>query len=461
MLGIAEMGVGTAIICNLYKPIHEGDTEKIKSLMGFYKVSYRIIGAVICFVGLACIPFIPSIVGEVHIPENILFLYGIALADVVASYFLVYKRSLLYAHQRESVTNIVHIVYLVIMNLTLIGILVAFQNYVAYLIVKLIYRIIENIVVSKIVDKEYPYIKESYQPLDKQTKTEIFTKIKGMFVYKVSSFVISGTDNIIISKFLGITVVGLYANYALIINSLGMVFSKFFGSITASVGDLLTEKDSAKSYNIYKKVLFLNFWVSALCAIGFACVIQSFIGIFFGREFTIPMAAVITLSVYLFIDTIRKSTTIFKEAAGIYHQDRYVYVAQAIVNIVVSIILVQWIGLPGVFLGTIMSQLLLVLYGYPKYVLQPLFSISYAKSILPIVQYACITALVGGITYFVCKLPMFVSAGWQFIYEIMCVLIIPNIAFFLLFRKTEAFQFFKNFAIRILQNIKKQKNNNN
>ena len=451
MLGIAEMGIGTAIICNLYKPIHDKDTEKIKSLMGFYKTSYRIIGTIICLIGVAIIPIIPSIVGEVHISENIIFLYTLALADVVASYFLVYKRSLLYAHQRENITNIVHINYLVIMNATLIFILVAFQNYVAYLVVKLIYRILENVVVSKIVDKEYAYVKENYEPLDKETKTEIFKKVKGMFIYKISSFVISGTDNIIISKFLGIISVGLYSNYALIINAVGMVFYRFFGSLTASIGDLLTENDKQKTYSIYRKILFLNVWVSGICAIGFLCVIQPFIEIFFGAKYILPISVVITLSVYLFTETMRRSTTIFKEAAGIYHQDKHISVLQAIINIVVSIILVQWIGMPGVFLGTIISQLFLMGYGYPKYIWKPLFGISYGKSIITLIKYTTIVATVGAFTYFIATLPSIENNILLFAYRIFVCIVIPNVCFLAIFHKKEEFRYYLDFVKQRIQ----------
>lgn len=57
MLCIVELGVGTAIIYNLYKPIVEKNTEQIKSLMLFYRKAYNIITSIIFVLGICVIPF--------------------------------------------------------------------------------------------------------------------------------------------------------------------------------------------------------------------------------------------------------------------------------------------------------------------------------------------------------------------------------------------------------------------
>ena len=95
MLGIVELGIGSAIIYNLYEPIAKDDTEKIKSLMNFYKKSYRIIAVIVFIIGMMVIPFLKNIVGNVSIDINIEFIYSLFIIDVVASYLLTYKRSIL------------------------------------------------------------------------------------------------------------------------------------------------------------------------------------------------------------------------------------------------------------------------------------------------------------------------------------------------------------------------------
>ena len=117
MLGIVELGIGSAIIYNLYEPIAKKDENKIKALMNFYKKSYRIIAMVVFILGLSIMPFLNNIIGNISVDINIKFVYLLFIIDVVASYLLTYKRSILYANQKTYITNIVHIGYLIIMNL--------------------------------------------------------------------------------------------------------------------------------------------------------------------------------------------------------------------------------------------------------------------------------------------------------------------------------------------------------
>jgi len=258
MLGIVELGLGSAIIYHLYKPIAEENKEEIKSLMLFYKMGYRAIGFIIAMIGLLIIPFLPLIVGKITISENITYIYFLFLMDIVASYLLTYKRSILYANQKTYIVNLVHIGYLIIMNVMQLTFLVLTKNYILYLWIKIICRILENIVITLIANHMYAYIKEKkVKKLSKKVRKSIFMKVKGLVYHKIGTFIVLGTDNIIISSFLCVTTVGLYSNYNLIIQALNNLFSQIFNSITASVGNLLVEEDKKKSYQVYKNILFL------------------------------------------------------------------------------------------------------------------------------------------------------------------------------------------------------------
>ena len=134
MLGIVELGIGSAIIYHLYEPVAKNDKEKIKSLMRFYKISYRIIALIVFCIGICIIPFLKSIVGETTIETNINFIYFLFVIDIVASYLLTYKRSILYANQQSYIINIVHILYLILLNVIQIIVLLLTNNYIIYLI---------------------------------------------------------------------------------------------------------------------------------------------------------------------------------------------------------------------------------------------------------------------------------------------------------------------------------------
>ena len=62
MLNLAELGVGSAMVFSMYKPIAEDDTPRICALMRLYRRYYRLIGLVIGAVGLALTPLVPRLI---------------------------------------------------------------------------------------------------------------------------------------------------------------------------------------------------------------------------------------------------------------------------------------------------------------------------------------------------------------------------------------------------------------
>ena len=457
MLAIAELGIGSAIIYSLYKPIVENDKEKIKSLIGFYKKSYRIIALIVAIIGICVVPFLGKIVGKTDIQESITFLYLLFLFDTVASYLLTYKRSILYASQKTYIINIVHILYLVLMNTLQIVMLVLTRNYIAYLVIKIIFRIIENVVITIIANKMYPYIKEkNVKEIDKQTKNSIILKVKGLIFHKIGSFVVLGSDNIIISTFLGVATVGLYSNYNTILQAVNNLFSQVFSSITASVGNLLVEKEKEKSYKIYKNMLFINSWMYNFSAIAILCLMEPFIKIWIGEQYLLSYGVLIILSINFYVQGMRKTSNTFKEAAGIFHEDRFVPIIESIINIVASIVFLKIWGLAGVFLGTVTSSLILFLYSYPVYVYKKLFNRTYCQFLKEHSIYLMISAKCGIITAGIIKNITINNNFIQLIFNGIIVVIVPNLLQYLIFRKREEFEYVKGMIINMVQKGKKE-----
>lgn len=457
MLAIAELGIGSAIIYSLYKPIAQNDKEKIKSLIGFYKKSYRIIALIVAIIGICVVPFLEKIVGQTDIQESITFLYLLFLFDTVVSYLLTYKRSILYASQKTYIINIVHILYLVLMNILQIVILVLTKNYIAYLVIKIIFRIIENVVITIIANKMYPYIKgKNVKEIDKQTKKSIILKVKGLIFHKIGSFVVLGSDNIIISTFLGVATVGLYSNYNTILQAVNNLFSQVFSSITASVGNLLVEKEKEKSYRIYKNMLFINSWMYNFSAIAILCLMEPFIKIWIGGQYLLSYGVLIILSINFYVQGMRKTSNTFKEAAGIFHEDRFVPIMESIINIVASIAFLKIWGLAGVFLGTVTSSLILFLYSYPVYVYKKLFNRTYWQFLKEHSKYLMISAICGIITVVITKNIKLNNNFIQLILNGIIVVIVPNLLQYLIFRKREEFEYTKSMVINMLQKGKQK-----
>lgn len=455
MLGIVELGIGSAIIYHLYEPVAKNDKEKIKSLMRFYKISYRIIALIVFCIGICIIPFLKSIVGETTIETNINFIYFLFVIDIVASYLLTYKRSILYANQQSYIINIVHILYLILLNVIQIIVLLLTNNYIIYLIAKIVFRILENIVITYIANKKYEYITEKEaKRLEKNVTNDIVIKVKGLIYHKIGSFVVLGTDNIIISKFLGVAVVGLYSNYNMIIQAVSNLFLQIFDSLTASVGNLLVEKDTEKSYRIYKNMLMINSILFTFAGNELMCLIEPFISIWIGKQYILPYSVLIILIVNFYIQGMRKTCLVFKTAAGVFHEDRYYPIIESIINIVASIILVKWIGLAGVFIGTILSSLPVILMSYPKYVYKPLFRRSYASYIKENLYFYG-TALITIVTSVIVTKNIFIENTFFKLIANGVVSVFIYIVFqYVIFHKKEEYKYAKNLILSFLKNKK-------
>lgn len=463
MLSVIELGFGSAIIYNLYKPIANEQKEEIKTLMAFYKKIYSLIALIIAIIGAILIPFLHKIVGVTSIDWNeILIIYILFIVDVVVSYFLTYKRSILYANQKNYIINIVHIGYIVTINLFEILIILLTKNYLLFLIFKVIIRFVENLVINIIVDKNYKFLKEkNIKKITKETYNEIIKRVKGLIFHKIGVFLVAGTDNIIISSFLGVSTVGLYSNYSMVITALQTIVNQIFSSFKASIGNLLvTEK--GKSYEVFKRMQFFNFWLAMNSTLGIYVVMNDLITLWIGEEYLLSEFVLIVLSIsnYTYISKLCCSN--FLEAAGVFYEDRYVPIIESIVNIGMSVILLHFFGLAGVFLGTICSHLIGHIYTYPKFLYKNIFNKSSIQYFKDSMQYFMFTITVG---MFMSLLMKYVKMEGiiLLIIEIFIAIIIPNLLCVLLFYRKAEYKYYieliNNNIQKIIKRIKKLTNN--
>lgn len=455
-LAIVELGIGPAIIYSLYKPLSTNNKEEIKSLLNFYKKAYNIIAIVIFVLGIAIMPVLPFFVNTT-LNINIYIVFLLFLFDVICSYLLSYKRSIIQADQQNYIINIVHIGYILILNLIQIGILLTSKNYFLYLLVRVIMRLIENIIITVIANKKYDYLKDKdIKPLDKTVFADIKQKVKGLIFHKLGGIVVLSTDNIIISKMLGTVTVGYYSNYYMIINSLSILFSQIFTSITASVGNLLVKEDSSKSYNVFKVIMMINFWIYGFAAICLFILIEPFITLWVGSEFILAKAVLIILVLNFYITGMKASIGVYKDAAGIFWEDRYIPVIESIINIVASVIFAKFFGLAGVFLGTLISSFVVVFFSLPYYVFKKVFNKNileyykeYAKyfivTLLTLIMVLIITTCFKGLSPF---MTLVINA-------VICILVV-NTIFYIVFRKTPEFEYIFNMIKGILGKFRRK-----
>lgn len=457
MLAIVELGIGPAIVSNLYKPLYDGDEAKIKSLMDYYRRCYNIIGVLVLVAGLLVMPFLNFFVNTKIEFQNfggIYLIFLLFILDAAFSYFYSYKRSLIQADQRNRIINIVHMICYFLMIAFQVLVLIFSGNYILFLVVKLFFRVLENLILSWIVDKKYSYLKGKAEKIGSEEKKNIFTKVKGLIYHKVGGYLVLGTDNIIISMFLGVGLVGLYSNYYLIINSLYLLYCQIFSSLTASVGNLIVSESKEASFNVYKKVMFLNFWIYGFSAVALYNMMESFVTLWLGKSFLLPREVLLILVINFYMLGMRSSIGAFKDAAGIFYEDRFIPILESLINIVTSLILVKFFGMFGVFLGTFLSSIIVVFYSLPKFVFKKVFDKPITEYYKLYFKYVFITAFAVLSTALINKFTVQLlpdATIFAFLWASLLSLVISNLIFILIFYKTEEFKYFKNMAISKLK----------
>ena len=361
MLSLAELGIGTALNYSLYAPVARKDYEKIKSYMLFYKKAYRVIAGVVAVIGIALIPFLKYFIknpGNYGIDELTLY-YLIFLFNTVSTYFVSYKYSLVNAEQKNYIqTNILTLTKFATMILQLI-VLVFTSNFLLYLLTAAAVELIQKIYVNYYLNKRYPYLKEKkVKPLEKEETEEIVNKTKALVFHKVGDVARLQTDSIIISSFIQVSLVGVVDNYTMVINSISGFVNIIFNSVISGFGNLIATESREKQYEIFKVYRFVANWIYGLSAIGFFVLLSPLIYLCFGKEWVLGNTVVGLILVDYYFKGDRIVLSNFKTAAGVFEQDKYLALIQGAVNLVISIVLVQHIGLAGVYIGTIVSGLI-------------------------------------------------------------------------------------------------------
>lgn len=455
MLSIFELGIGNAIVFNMYKPIAENNIPKIKSLMNFYKKAYRLIMIIIFTFGIILLPFLKYIVGEVSIDINIYIVYILFLLSTLSSYVIAYKRNLIIANQENYIINLIHSIYIIAFNVAQLMIIYFTKNYYLYLVVKIVCQLLENFIIGLIANYKYRYITEGkIEKLDKETEKDIFSRVKALIFHKVGAIIIFGTDNIIISTFFGIIQVGLYTNYYTIINAINTLFGQIISSATANVGNLIVKEKTEKLYSTFKKMRFLNSWISIFTGVSLLVMVQPFIKLWVGAEYLLGIDVVIVIVFNYFQKMQRNAYSTFKDSAGIWREDKFVPLVESGLNIIFSIIFLKIFGLVGVFMGTVVSGLVLWCYSYPKFVYKKLFNRTYKEYAKETLGYISLFVVIAAITYGISIMIVVNNTLIQLLINSILCIIIPNAIMFLIFRKSENFEYFKELIFKGLSKIK-------
>lgn len=453
VLSLSELGIGSALVFNMYKPIANHDTDRVCALLKIYRDIYRIIGLIIAVIGLILMPFLPFLIkGGYPSTINIYILYVIYLINTVLSYFLfAYKKSIWEANQLNGHNSILETITTLIMYICQIVVLKLFKNYYIYIIFMPITTFLLNILRNYFVNKSFPEYK-CRGNLEKGFIKELYKKIKALLGHKIGSTVITSADSIVISSIIGLQVLAIYSNYYQIINALIGVITIFYTSTTASIGNSIVKSDTKSIINQFYSLTFTNNWIVSWTSICLLCLFQPFMELWMGKDLMFEFYIVILFVIFFYSWLFRRIGLTYKDAAGMWEQDFWKPYIGMIINVIANIVLCHYIGVSGALLSTIFIMIFIYFPWETQVLFKNLFKTSPKKYYIRMITYAIATVIIAIITYYLCSLIKGNAIIHLIIKGIMCC-IIPNILFIVCYFRMDEFKDMRN---RILNIIKRK-----
>lgn len=442
LLSLANLGFDTAIIYSLYKPLADGDVVSVKGYMHVYKRVYRVVGATVFVLGCILMPFLPHLIkGTVTIPENIYTIYLLFLFQSASSYFFSYKQSLLTASQQNRVISLYHSIFMVLRNIGEMAVLFFFHAYIPTLICIIVFQLAENAWIARVTDKRFPFLTDSSAgEISVDQKQALKENVKSLFLYKISGTIISSTDNILISKFQGLASVGLYSNYVYIVDVIRTFLSYIFYSMTASIGNYNATESKDANEKMFYNLFFASFWLYGFTGICLGVLLNPFISLWIGEDYLLPSWTVFIIIVNYYTAGVQYASTTYREVTGLFKVGKYRPLIAALINLVVSIILAYPLGISGILLGTIISRVCVYFWFDPYIIHKKLFNRKLKYYFVTYLLYALISLGVGAICLIICNsIPAFHQ--WiAFLAKTLICAVLPNLSFFILFKKRVEFQ---------------------
>lgn len=451
VLNLAELGVGSAMTFSMYKPIAEDDRRKICALMNLYHFYYRVIGGVVLAGGLVVLPFIPRLIkGSVPADVNVYILYILNLSATVLTYWLfAYRNSIFSAYQRTDVVSKVTIVTDTIKYLIQLFVLAFFHSYYLYVIAILATQVLNNVSIAYLSKKMYP----QYEPegkVSREEQKEINKRIRDLFTSKLGGTIVGSADTIVISSFIGLRMLAVYQNYYYIIDALSGLVIIMFNAVTAGSGNSMVTETKEKNYCDFKKLSWITYWLIGFAVCGLFCLYQTLMKVWVGTDLMLDDGFVLLFCLYFAGNMTIQLLSVYKNAAGIWHEDRFRPLISGLTNLGLNLIMVNFIGLYGVVLSTIIS----IFFISAPWLLHNVFTLifpgkfkDYGKDLL---TYIGVIIIVTFITSQVCNLIPDAGFGILIVKIVVCT-IVCNGLFLLIYCKSAMFKEVMQMVYRIVK----------
>ena len=449
-LSLAELGIGSTIVYNLYKPLAENDVEKVCQLMTFFKKIYRLIAAVTFLLGVIVCFFVPVIVNDISYSNGyIRVVFMLFVVQIASSYLFTYKVSLLNADQNSYIYSIVTSISKVVGAILLLMILVYTKNYIFYLIGNIFVTVSTNIIASIVVDKRYTYLCDKTLP--KEDKKTIFDNVKNIFIKQLSGKITNSTDNILISVMVSTVMVGYYSFYSLIIGVVKQLIDKVEVGIKASMGNLFVKGTNEECIKVLRRLTWGYSAFATVGCVGIYVCIEPFITLWMGAEYLLARSILLVLCLNLYCYIASKPIYSAMHVSGLFVEGRNISIVGSVINLIVSIVLGKYLGMLGIFIGTMCTYIVQII-SKIYYVYKLKFYTSSRKYIWMWVKSIIILMTMLFANSYICNRVLITNLIVTIIVRALIVIVSCLLILVVCYVKTEEFTYFWKMIKRILKN---------
>lgn len=459
LLSLADLGFDTAIIYSLYKPIAEGNENKVAALMNYFKKVYNIIGFIVLIIGLLLLPFLDIIINLEYNIDYIKIYYVLYLLNTSCTYFLANRVAIINADQKMYIVKRIGFVFSIIQSVLQCIVLAVYKNFMLFLLIQLLCTIMKNIVGAIIAKKMYPFLKNNSSKLAKKEKKEIMSNTKSFMIYKIGGVILNDTDNILISSLILTEIVGLYSNYTVIIAAFTTMINLIFSAALASIGNLNVKGTIKQKEIVLNRLKLMSVLIYGCCSICLLLLLNDFIGIMWGKDyvmgFLIPLAAIINF----FICGLLHPFRLYRETTSAFKEIKYIYVITSILNLIFSFILAKLmptieLKLFGIIIATAIARIMTNYWVEPKKIYNIVFNESSKSYFINNFKDTLKISFIGVIVYFAIDWINVNSWGLMLIKSGICFAL-TNALLFFFYKNTDEFKYFTELGLKIIKKLRK------
>lgn len=353
ILSIVDLGLGAALTYSLFKPIRNGEIEKVAAIIQYFKKMFCWLGLLMFALSIIIVPFIGELVkgsaNSIPYMQKVFLFYAVL---TFSSYMFMDVRTVYYAYQQNYKVLMFDFLTKIVTKTLQVIILLNHPSYLWYLGIEIIITVFFNIQLMRKAHKDYSILYDHPAKLNEDDRNKIFNDVKYLSLSKIANVGINGTDSVIISKFIGTAALGVYSNYMLILVSASSLLWGFLSGVAASLGDLFAEDDKTKINQIFNLYSFISVQIGTFYVAATLCLIQPFIQLWIGEDYVMGFAVVVVVIMNNYYGLITAPLSNVIATKGLFKQELPIRLIQVVINLVVSIILAINYGLLGVFIGT-------------------------------------------------------------------------------------------------------------